>query len=500
MRVLGLLALGLLAQLIEPTDAKINHLKLKKERRHYFVVSSFGLLQGGTITVRIGKYKAFGKIAAAGFSIHQSNQKATEYNLNMIQSDQCFLTDPTVGNDFVKLAFNGTSRGLVSNHHILGGVDVSEPQEFIDGNDTWWESTISLKSSSAEDVYTVAFHRCDVSSMEVGSVSAEIDIVEVNPGPDYLGAGMAPLARIYFVMSCAFFVCALLWGSVLYGNRQSQRLYRVHYLMLALILFKAITLMFRAIDYHYIMLEGTQEEGWAVVYYIAHLAKGIMLFVVIMLIGAGFGFVKHALSKNERLVFLIVIPLQLFSGIAWIVIEETAPGSNLRSMWSSIGLLVDLICCGAILFPVVWSIKHLRESSETDGKVAASLAKLRLFRRFYVMVLGYIYTTRILVYLITNSMPFRYEWLGPFFSEAVTLVFYIVTGAMFSPESDNEYLAVPHGTDDEDSGDEEAGGEPIIIHTGISDGLKHIGKTSKATATPKGYSEKSRRQMMQPDF
>ena len=192
--------------------------------------------------------------------------------------------------------------------------------------------------------------------------------------------------------------------------------------------------------------------------------------------------------------------LQLFSGIAWIVIEETAPGSNLRSMWSSIGLLVDLVCCGAILFPVVWSIKHLRESSETDGKVAASLAKLRLFRRFYVMVLGYIYTTRILVYLITNSMPFRYEWLGPFFSEAVTLVFYIVTGAMFSPESDNEYLAVPHGTDDEDSGDEEAGSEPIIIHTGISDGLKHIGKTSKATATPKGYSEKSRRQMMQPDF
>ena len=147
--------------------------------------------------------------------------------------------------------------------------------------------------------------------MDVGSVTADIDIIEVNPGPDYLGAGMAPLSRIYFVMSCAFFVCALLWGSVLYSNRQSQRLYRVHYLMLALILFKAITLVFRAIDYHYIMIEGTQEEGWAVVYYIAHLAKGIMLFVVIMLIGAGFGFVKHALSKNERLVFLIVIPLQV---------------------------------------------------------------------------------------------------------------------------------------------------------------------------------------------
>jgi hypothetical protein len=36
-----------------------------------------------------------------------------------------------------------------------------------------------------------------------------------------------------------------------------------------------------------------------------------MLFSVILLIGAGFGFIKHALSKNERMVFLIVIPLQV---------------------------------------------------------------------------------------------------------------------------------------------------------------------------------------------
>ena len=55
----------------------------------------------------------------------------------------------------------------------------------------------------------------------------------------------------------------------------------------------------------------------------------------------------------------------------------------------------------------VWSIRHLRESTATDGKAAASLKKLRLFRQFYVMVLAYIYTTRILVYLISNSMPFR---------------------------------------------------------------------------------------------
>ncbi len=62
--------------------------------------------------------------------------------------------------------------------------------------------------------------------------------------------------------------------------------------------------------------------------------------------------------------------------------------------------LVDIICCCAILFPIVWSIKHLREASQTDGKAARSLHKLTLFRQFYVMVVSYIYFTRIVVYLL----------------------------------------------------------------------------------------------------
>ena len=29
---------------------------------------------------------------------------------------------------------------------------------------------------------------------------------------------------------------------------------------------------------------------------------------------------------------------------------------------------MDLICCGAILIPIIWSIKHLREAADKDGK------------------------------------------------------------------------------------------------------------------------------------
>ena len=75
--------------------------------------------------------------------------------------------------------------------------------------------------------------------------------------------------------------------------------------------------------------------------------------------------------------------------------------------------LLDLLCCGAILFPVVWSIKHLEQASKTDGKMVANLRKLRIFKHFYIMVICYIYFTRIIGYLlkVTALIPLE-RWLN----------------------------------------------------------------------------------------
>ena len=48
-----------------------------------------------------------------------------------------------------------------------------------------------------------------------------------------------------------------------------------------------------------------------------------------------------------------------------------------------------------------------QEASSTDGKAAVSLEKLKLFRHFYVMVVCYIYFTRIIVYLLRITVPFQ---------------------------------------------------------------------------------------------
>jgi hypothetical protein len=83
--------------------------------------------------------------------------------------------------------------------------------------------------------------------------------------------------------------------------------------------------------------------------------------------------------------------------------EESEEGEVRRNWWKEVFILVDLICCGAILFPVVWSIRHLQEASQTDGKATISLEKLKLFRHFYIMVVIYIYFTRY------ASSPFNHQ-------------------------------------------------------------------------------------------
>ena len=49
----------------------------------------------------------------------------------------------------------------------------------------------------------------------------------------------------------------------------------------------------------------------------------------------------------------------------------------------------------------------------------------------------YIYFTRIIVFLLAATLPFRYLWLRYVFAEGATLIFYVCTGWMFRPREDN---------------------------------------------------------------
>ncbi len=57
--------------------------------------------------------------------------------------------------------------------------------------------------------------------------------------------------------------------------------------------------------------------------------------------------------------------------------------------------------------------------------------------------------TRIVVYIIKLTVPFRFEWLEVVFFELTTFIFFIFTAYKFQPAINNPYLALSQDSDDE---------------------------------------------------
>jgi len=81
------------------------------------------------------------------------------------------------------------------------------------------------------------------------------------------------------------------------------------------------------------------------------------------------------------------------------------------------------------------------------------LEKLKLFRSFYLLVVVYIYSTRIIVYLFATMLDYQHLWVRHFVVEVITLSFYVVTGYQFRPLTDSPYLSVKREEDVEEDDD-----------------------------------------------
>lgn len=79
------------------------------------------------------------------------------------------------------------------------------------------------------------------------------------------------------VMFVLFAVVGAMWGLVLV--RQRTHAHRLHYLMVALVAFKALTLLSQAGMYQLIRSTG-HPEGWNVAFYVFNFLRGILFFTV----------------------------------------------------------------------------------------------------------------------------------------------------------------------------------------------------------------------------
>uniref|UniRef100_A0A671R689 Protein GPR107-like n=1 Tax=Sinocyclocheilus anshuiensis TaxID=1608454 RepID=A0A671R689_9TELE len=392
---------AIITALIIESQCRLHHLILKDDIRQRVHLNTFGFYKDGYMSMSMN-------------SLSFTNGRTDN------------IDSSTIGFSLDRASNNGFSSYLVSIYELQG-------------------------------LYNFYFYNCysmpinqDSSVSDMLPFSIDINIKEKNPD-SFLSAGEIPLPKLYICMSMFFFLIGTLWIHVL--RTHSSDVYKIHWLMAALPFTKSLSLIFHAIDYYYISNQGFPIEGWAVVYYITHLLKGALLFITIALIGTGWAFVKHILSDKDKKIFMIVIPLQVLANVAYIIIESTEEGSSEYGLWMEILFLVDLLCCGAILFPVVCSSPLSLDFNRNVWLLfpfvaAINLAQLKLFRHYYVMIVCYIYFTRIIASLIKVIVPFQWKWLYQLLDELATLTFFFLTGHKFRPASYNPYLLL--SVEDED--------------------------------------------------
>ncbi|KAH6802593.1 Lung seven transmembrane receptor family protein [Perilla frutescens var. frutescens] len=286
--------------------------------------------------------------------------------------------------------------------------------------------------------YSLFFANCAPESTVSMNVRTELYNLDGRE-KDFLSAGLTQLPSLYFCFSVLYFAFLAYWIYACLQNKKS--VHRIHMLMGLLVVMKALNLLCAAEDKHYVKVTGT-PHGWDVLFYIFQFIRVVLLFTVIVLIGTGWSFLKPFLQEKEKKVLMIVIPLQVLANIASIVIGETGPFIKDWVTWNQVFLLVDIICCCAIIFPIVWSIRSLRETSKTDGKAARNLAKLTLFRQFYIVVIGYLYFTRIVVFALRTIAAYKYQWVASAAEEIASLAFYVIIFYMFRPVEKNEYFVL----------------------------------------------------------
>ncbi|KAI8517760.1 hypothetical protein Bbelb_037770 [Branchiostoma belcheri] len=102
-----------------------------------------------------------------------------------------------------------------------------------------------------------------------------------------------------------------------------------------------------------------------------------------------------------------------------------------------------------------------------------------MFDNGFRTIVCYIYFTRIIVYLLKITVPFQYEWLGQFFAELATYVFFVMTGYKFRPASNNPYLQVSQE-------DEDIEMEEVVTETGWNEGVVRVNQGGKVTSTQDG--------------
>ncbi|KAM0024633.1 putative transmembrane protein GPR107/GPR108 [Helianthus debilis subsp. tardiflorus] len=394
-----------------PSTAEMKSIKIQSDNRPVILFQKFGFTNTGNITVVVSSVSVTSTLSIPDASLLGffllSEQSLIDVLSELQQNPNFCLLD----SKFISLLFTFK--------------DLSPPPQ------SSFNRSYPVTYGAGE--YSLFFVNCNHESFVTMDVRTELFNTDDKATNNYLSVGLTQLPSLYFIFSL-FYLCFLgFWISVCFNNQRS--VHKVHILMGVLLTMKALSLFCAAEDKQYVKVTG-MPHGWNVLFYIFQFISSVLFFAVIVLIGAGWLYLKPNLVGKEKMVLMIVITLQVLANVASIVIGETGPFIEDWVTWNQVFLLADFVCGCAAIFPIVWSI---RSFSRTDAKAARNLA---LFRLFCVVVVGYMLVTNIGVFALKTVTVYKQQWVDSATEEIASLVFCLVLFYMFRPVRESEYLVL----------------------------------------------------------
>ena len=435
----------------------------------------FGFLKGGCYQLNVFDFHLESPegAAEAGFLLHRfENDASFQQYMEVLRADptKCSFSEFASDLDSTDDVFTRVDDEFSNN----GSIDSAEHGIFL-SMATHKNGTAQIEYTfqpGEEGLYYLIYQVCPAHGRVHSSFELDFHFLNYDSmgNETYLTAGEMKLPLIFFFFAVSYLICFVTWFTNIRGiekggpghfEAQGAKVYRIHHLMSVLLLVKFLSVFFESLRYHAIRVYG-HAEVWSFLYYTFAFIKGTFLFTVLLLIGTGWSFVKPFLNEREKKMIMVVLGLQVINNIALTVLSQETEGESDYSKWSAILHLVDVLCCCAVLIPIVWQVNALEKSmgnEEVDeeeremaletGEKGEILSKLQLFRSFYLLVVGYIYATRVIIYLFVSMLDYEHLWLQYFVVELITLSFYVVVGIMFRPMAENPYLSIKKNDDDE---------------------------------------------------
>ena len=318
-------------------------------------------------------------------------------------------------------------------------------------------SRFFARTITQRGLYGIFFYNCMKSannSRVAPAVTMRVRVAQYNVDSaghkNYASLGDRPLGSVYLLFCIYFVGLVVAWLRQMTGKSPNAK--RVHHIVLILLLVEAATFMIETFRQFRFAATGDRKE-WDRFSYQVLALKGIRLaYAAAVLLGLGpmWSSAKAFLSDNDKIVLMCVLPLQVGVNVVIAVLGATSEDAWWWGQLLDVLRFVDVMCVLALLLPLVWSMRNLREAAEREplheAKAALALQRVRVFRAFYMVVIVYIYVTRVALRLAAESVPFDMAWVSKLRELCAALLYMCICYAFKPGSACNPYEGLTRAT------------------------------------------------------